>query len=81
MPEALAVLPKSKNKLPRPISEIEVPKIHVSFINGDAIVSSLEVAEKVGKRHCDLLRAIDDLKNDCPEAFGLRNFARFVKGN
>ncbi|MBF0099155.1 MAG: Rha family transcriptional regulator [Magnetococcales bacterium] len=75
MPEALAVLPKSKNKLPRPISEIEVPKIHVSFINGDAIVSSLEVAEKFGKRHCDLLRAIDDLKNDCPEAFGLRNFA------
>ena len=69
------VLPKSKTELPRHISEMEVPEIHLSFLNGDALVSTVEVAAKFGKRPDDVLRAARNLKEDCPEEFGLRNFA------
>ncbi|MBF0097158.1 MAG: Rha family transcriptional regulator [Magnetococcales bacterium] len=74
MHDATAVLPKTKNRLPRPISEMDVPKIHVSFINGNAIVSSKEVAEKFGKLHKDVLEAIRNLKKECPVWFTERNF-------
>lgn len=38
--------------------------------NGQAVVSSREIAERFGKNHRDVLRSIDNLKRD------VRNFAQ-----
>lgn len=43
--------------------------------DGMAIVTSLRVAEHSGKRHTDVLRAVESKFNDLPEAFRRRNFA------
>ncbi|MBF0584699.1 MAG: Rha family transcriptional regulator [Magnetococcales bacterium] len=45
-------------------------------MRGDTpMVASLVIAERFGKRHADVLRAIETLKKDCSEGFGQRNFA------
>jgi Rha family phage regulatory protein len=45
----------------------------VKLVHGQAITTSLKVADYFGKRHDIVLRAIKNL--DCPEDFRLRNFA------
>ena len=41
-------------------------EIDLTIIDGQIMVSSLEVAEKFGKDHCHVLRDIDTLKSDYP---------------
>lgn len=41
-------------------------EIDLTIIEGQIMVSSLEVAEKFGKDHCHVLRDIDTLKSDYP---------------
>lgn len=52
-----------------------LPVAAVSISNGHPITTSLSVADVFEKRHADVLRSIEDLKADCPEDFGQRNFA------
>lgn len=52
-----------------------LPLAAVSLANGRPITTSLSVAEVFEKRHADVLRSIEDLKADCQEDFGQRNFA------
>lgn len=47
----------------------------VTLVDGQPCVSSLDIAEKFGKRHDDLLRAIKRVLSDLFEDFRLRNFA------
>ena len=42
---------------------------------GNAVTTSLLVAEKFGKRHSDVLRSIDSIINQSPESQSKRNFA------
>lgn len=44
----------------------------VEINNGKVVVSSLQVAERFGKRHADVLESIKNL--DCSEEFSQRNF-------
>ncbi len=50
-------------------------EIQLTTHDGTPMVSSLMVAEKFGKLHKDVLRALENLKADCPEDFRQRNFA------
>lgn len=45
-----------------------LPEICIRQKNGVAVVSSLDVAEKFGKRHDDVLRTIRCLIKKCPNA-------------
>jgi Rha family phage regulatory protein len=45
----------------------------LSLINGHPVVTSLNLAEVFGKKHCDVLRAINSL--EVPKEFTERNFA------
>ena len=47
----------------------------VTLIDGTPRVSSLEVAEKFGKRHCDVLRLIEKIMRDLEPGYRERNFA------
>lgn len=47
----------------------------VSVQHRKAITTSLKVAEAFGKNHKSVLRAIDNVKNDCDDSFTRRNFA------
>lgn len=47
----------------------------VSLVNGILTVSSLEIAERFGKAHKDVLRAIQTLIDDLDSEFSQRNFA------
>lgn len=48
----------------------------VSFVNSNGMVSSKLVAEKFGKRHNDVLRAIKNASKELSSDFYERNFAR-----
>lgn len=45
------------------------------IVSQSCTVSSKQVAEKFGKRHSDVLRAIQDIEKDLPSDFKERNFA------
>lgn len=47
----------------------------VTLVDGQPRVSSLDIAEKFGKPHKDVLEAIRRILNDLPEDFGRRNFS------
>jgi Rha family phage regulatory protein len=47
----------------------------LSVVRGQATTTSNEVAQHFGKRHADLLRAIETIVADCPKEFTERNFA------
>lgn len=47
--------------------------------NGQPVTTSLKVAEKFGKRHADVLRAVRNL--DCSPEFAERNFAFCYENN
>ena len=49
----------------------------VTIENNRIVTTSLKVAERFGKRHCDVLRAIKKL--ECSPNFHQRNFALMVK--
>lgn len=49
------------------------PSSIVTVTRGNPITTSVVVAEKFGKRHADVLRAIENL--DCSDGFRQRNFA------
>lgn len=49
----------------------------IKIIDGHATTTSLRIAESFGKRHADVLRAIDRL--ECSEDFRQRNFAFMSK--
>lgn len=49
------------------------PPVEIVIHHGKAFTTSLDIAEKFGKKHKDVLRAIS--KNDCSEVFNRRNFA------
>ena len=51
----------------------ETPASLINMVDGVPMVSSLEIAERFGKQHKDVLRAIKNL--DCSEEFNQRNFA------
>jgi Rha family phage regulatory protein len=53
-------------------TSLEQPVINV--VSGQMTVSSLDVARHFEKRHDNVLRAIENLKNDCPEELHLLNF-------
>lgn len=50
-------------------------EIQIITQNGKPCVSSLEIADKFGKRHDDVLKSIRSLLADVETDFGLRNFA------
>lgn len=45
------------------------------LVDGAPRASSLDITEKFGKRHCDVLRAIQRVMADLPSDFNERNFA------
>ena len=47
----------------------------VSCFEGTPATTSLKVAESFSKRHCEVLRSIENLKANCPADFNERNFA------
>lgn len=49
------------------------PEINIIEVEGQFMASSREVAEKFGKRHADVLRAVSEL--ECSSDFIKRNFA------
>lgn len=51
----------------------------VSIHQDEVVAVSLDVASYFGKRHSDVLRAIDNL--DCPDDFTERNFAFCFQNN
>lgn len=50
-------------------------QVSVSIVEGRPATTSLAIAECFGKRHCDVMRDIQKLIEDCPEDFRQRNFA------
>lgn len=56
-----------------PLAVLSKPSVLVTSSGGQSITTSLLVAEKFGKRHADVLRAIDKL--ECSPDFRQRNFA------
>jgi len=50
-----------------------VPEIYIVQKRGEFFTTSLDIAEKFGKEHKDVLRAIVNL--DCSEEFSQRNYA------
>lgn len=54
---------------------IAAPSPRLSVVDGHATTTSLQVAEYFGKRHADLLRAIESITPDLPQEFTERNFA------
>jgi Rha family phage regulatory protein len=57
-------------------TSLEQPVINV--VSGQMTVSSLDVARHFEKRHDNVLQAIENLKNDCPEEFHLLNFQEML---
>lgn len=55
------------------MSELSIPAATVAVRDGKVITTSLKIAETFGKRHSDVLRAIEAL--EIPEDFTERNFA------
>lgn len=53
----------------------DFPTPIVSLVNNVPMVSSLDVAEKFGKNHKEVLRAIQNLLGELESDFGQRNFA------
>ena len=53
----------------------------VTLVDGQPRVSSLDIAEKFGKRHDDVLRAIKRILLRLDENFRLRNFAETLQVN
>lgn len=53
----------------------------VTIVGGQPRVSSLDIAEKFGKRHDDALRAIKRILSRLDEDFRLRNFAETLQVN
>ena len=43
--------------------------------NGEVVTTSRKIAKYFGKRHCDVLRKIEQVKADCSREFSQRNFA------
>ena len=58
----------------KPIPAIDFSNM-VQLENGQAVTTSLSVAEYFGKRHGDVLRKIERVKADCSPEFSQRNFA------
>lgn len=60
--------------LPEVLPEQPQPPLpSIQLDHGQAVVTSLQVAEHFGKRHGDVIRAVRRL--ECSEEFGQRNFA------
>ena len=53
----------------------------VTVVDGQPRVSSLDIAEKFGKRHDDVLRTIKRILSQLDEDFRLRNFAETLQVN
>jgi Rha family phage regulatory protein len=54
-------------------------KPRIMLIDGRVMTTSLVVAEHFGKRHKDVLRAIDDSIAEMPDDFHRRNFAPMIR--
>ncbi len=63
----------TKPKRSLAMSESVTTNPSVAIVNGKITTTSKQVAEHFGKRHCDVLRAIQNL--DCSKDFTERNFA------
>lgn len=50
----------------------------VKLVDGHATTTSTAVAQFFGKRHADVMRAIENLKAECPAEYHERNFAPMV---
>lgn len=50
-------------------------EIQLAMHEDAPMVTSMTIAEKFGKRHADVLRAIENTKKDCSAGFTERNFA------
>ena len=53
-------------------AEASTPKPHLEVVNGQVKTTSLDIAEKFGKRHDNVLRGIETL--ECSDDFRLLNF-------
>ena len=51
----------------------------VTIINGTPVTTSLDIAQRFNKRHDNVVRAIENLKSDCPAEFHLLNFEEVIR--